>query len=227
MSNKTKSSGVGGGQPSKKSKGPLAKLFNSGTKEQVLNSMNSRFTGKRILLKAQDIYGRGKVPHGEEDFLFQYNITSINKDCKTAVLQYDDKCIKNGGNQFTSCPDTTGNESTINNYYLETSMADHELYNVHQGRVNKIINNEKDAMHKKQRDMSTDAIDDVSELEARISDGITAYALLVDEFEPCGDFRHHTIAKGPHQGKQVKKQRWSKIIFLTLLSINAHFPDPF
>ena len=115
MSNKTKSSGVGGGQLSKKNKGPLAKLFNSGTKEQVLNSMNSRFTGKRILLKAQDIYGRGKVPHGKEDFLFQYNITSINKDCKTAVLQYDDKCIKNGGNQFTSQPDTTGNESTINN----------------------------------------------------------------------------------------------------------------
>jgi hypothetical protein len=70
MLNKTKSSGVGGGQPSKKSKGPLAKLFNSGTKEQVLDSMKSIFTGKRILLKAQDIYGCGKVPHGKEDFLF-------------------------------------------------------------------------------------------------------------------------------------------------------------
>jgi hypothetical protein len=77
-------------------------------------------------------------------------------------------------------------------------MEDHELYNVHQGRGNKIINDEKDAMRKKQRDMRTNAIDDVSELEARISDGITAYALLVAEFEPCGDFHHHTIAKGPH-----------------------------
>jgi hypothetical protein len=55
MLNKTKSSGVGGGQLSKKNKGPLAKVFNSGTKEQVLDSMNSRFTEQWILLKAQDI----------------------------------------------------------------------------------------------------------------------------------------------------------------------------
>jgi DNA-directed RNA polymerase len=89
-SNKTKSSGVGGGQPSKKSKGPLATFFTSGTKEQVLESMISRYKGRRILLKAQDIYGRGKVPSGEEEYLFQYIIDSINEDCKTAILKYED-----------------------------------------------------------------------------------------------------------------------------------------
>lgn len=98
MSNKAKSSGVDGGSQAKKIKGPLATLFNSSTKEQIMNSMNSRFVGKRILLKALDIYGgHGKVPPGEEDFLFQYHIAFINNDCKSGLLHYDEKCIKNGG----------------------------------------------------------------------------------------------------------------------------------
>jgi len=46
MSNKAKSSGVSGGSQAKKIKGPLATLFNSSsTKEQIMNSMNSRFVG--------------------------------------------------------------------------------------------------------------------------------------------------------------------------------------
>jgi hypothetical protein len=175
MSNKAKSSGVGGGSQSKKIKGPLATLFNSSTNEQIMNSMNSRFIGKRILLKALDIYGgRGKVPPGEEDFLFQYHLASINNDCKSALLHYDEKCIKNGGDQFTSYPDTTGNESTILNYRLELFSVDHELFNTHQGRVNRIINDEKDLMRKMEQDTTHHkATDDVSDLEAKISDGST------------------------------------------------------
>ncbi len=72
-----------------------------------MNSMNSRFVGKCILLKALDIYGGcGKVPPGEEDFLFQYHLASINNDCKSGLLHYDEKCIKNGSDRFTSYPDT-------------------------------------------------------------------------------------------------------------------------
>lgn len=212
-SNKTKSSGVGGGQPSKKSKGPLATFFTSGTKEQVLESMISRYKGRRILLKAQDIYGRGKVPSGEEEYLFQYIIDSINEDCKTAILKYEEKCVTNGGHQFTNYPDTTGTESSIPNYYLSTFKEDHELYNAHNGRANKILNDEKDAVRKQQQKERVNAIDDVSDLEERINtEGITAYMLLVDEFQPCGVSRNHTIVKGPNKGKQVKKQKWSKII---------------
>jgi hypothetical protein len=229
MSNKAKSSGVGGGSQSKKIKGPLATLFNSSTNEQIMNSMNSRFIGKRILLKALDIYGgRGKVPPGEEDFLFQYHLASINNDCKSALLHYDEKCIKNGGDQFTSYPDTTGNESTILNYRLELFSVDHELFNTHQGRVNRIINDEKDLMRKMEQDTTHHkATDDVSDLEAKISDGSTVYALLVAEFQPCGDFRPHSIAKGPHKGKQIKKQKWSKCILSTHILINLDFPHPF
>lgn len=212
MSNKARNSVVGGGPQSKKIKGPLATLFNSGSKEQIINSMNSRFVGKRILLKAQDIYGRGRVPCGEEDFLFQYHLSSINDDCKSAVLQYDEKCIKNGGNQFTNYPDTTGDESTITNYCLETFTVDHELFNSHQGRVNRIINDEKDLMRKMQHDTRTKATDDVTDLDAKISEGATVYALLVAEFEPCGELRPHYIERGPHKGKQTKKQKWSECI---------------
>ena len=231
MSNKAKSSGDGGGSQAKRIKGPLlATLFNSSTKEQIMNSMNSRFIGKRILLKALDIYGgRGKVPPGEEDFLFQYHLVSINNDCKSALLHYDEKCIKNGGDRFTSYPDTTGNESTILNYRLELFSVDHELFNTHQGRVNRIINDEKDVMRKmEQGTMHHKATDNVSDLDAKISDGSTIHALLVGEFEPCGDFRPHTIAKGPDKGKQRKKQKWSKCILSTHILINLElFPRPF
>jgi hypothetical protein len=68
----------------------------------------------------------------------------------------------------------------------------------------------------------------VSDLDAKISDGSTVYALLVGEFEPCGDFCPHTIAKGPHKGKQMKKQKWSKCILSTHILINLElFPHPF
>ncbi len=212
MSNKAKSSVVGGRPQSKKIKGPLATLFNSCSKEQIMNSMNSRFVGKRILLKAKDIYGHGKVPRDEEDLLFQYHLSSINDDCKSAVLQYDEKCIKNGGDQFTSYPDTTGDESTITKYCLETFTVDHELFNVHQGRVNRMINDQKDLLCKMQQGTRTKASDDVTDLNAKISEGATVYSLLVAEFEPCGDLRPHTIERGPHKGKQTKKQKWSEFI---------------
>ena len=68
----------------------------------------------------------------------------------------------------------------------------------------------------------------MSDLDAKISDGSTVYALLVGEFEPCGDFCPHTIAKGPHKGKQMKKQKWSKCILSTHILINLElFPHPF
>ncbi len=88
-------------------------------------------------MKAQDIYPQGKVPPKEEEMLFQYGIAPINEDLQSAVIEYDDKCITNGGNQFTSYPDTTGHENKIDNYSLGTFQADHLLFNVHYGRSNK------------------------------------------------------------------------------------------
>jgi hypothetical protein len=184
--------------------------------------MISRYKGRRILLRAQDIYGRGKVPEGEEDYLFQYIIDSINEDCKTAVLKYEEKSITNGGDQFTNYPDITGDESSIPNYYLNTFKEDHELYNVHNGRVNKILNDEKDALRKQQRKERANAIDDVTDLEDRISEGTAAYKLLVAEFAPCGEFRVHTISKGQNQGRKVRKQKWSKSLICCIFCLTLH-----
>jgi hypothetical protein len=69
MSSKAKSSG-GGGQPSKKSKVAPTNFFGA-RKEDVMESMKSKYKGKQILLKAQDIYPRGKVPPKEAEMLFQ------------------------------------------------------------------------------------------------------------------------------------------------------------
>jgi hypothetical protein len=52
--------------------------------------------------------------------LFHYSIESIHKDLQSAVIEYDDKCITNGGNKFTSYPDITGHKNKINNYSLGT-----------------------------------------------------------------------------------------------------------
>ncbi len=99
----------GVGQPSKKSKVAPTNFFGA-CKEDVMKSMKSKYKGTQILLKAQDIYRRGKVPPKEEEMLFQYSIASINEDFQSAVIEYNDKCITNSGNQFTSSPDTTGHE---------------------------------------------------------------------------------------------------------------------
>ncbi len=100
MSSKAKSSG-GGGQPSKKSKVAPTNFF-GGRKEDVMESMKSKYKGKWILLKVQDIYPQGKGTPKEKEMLFQYSIAPINEDLQSAVIEYDDKCITNSGNQFTS-----------------------------------------------------------------------------------------------------------------------------
>ncbi len=60
-----------------------------------MESMKSKYKGKRILLKAQDIYPWGKAPPEEEEMLFQYSIASIDEDLQSAVIEYDGKCITN------------------------------------------------------------------------------------------------------------------------------------
>jgi hypothetical protein len=130
MSSKAKSSG-GGGQPSKKSKVVPTNFFGA-HKEDVMEFMKLKYKGKQILMKVQDIYPWGKLPPKEEEMLFQYSIASINKDLQSAVIEYDDKCITNGGNQFTSYPDTIGYENKINNYSLGTFQADHLLFTLRQ-----------------------------------------------------------------------------------------------
>ncbi len=188
-----------------------------------MESMKSKYKGKQILLKAQDIYPRGKVPPEKEEMFFQYSIAYINEDLQSAVIEYDDKCITNGGNQFTSYPDTTGHENKIDNYSLGTFQADPLLFNAHYGRSNKIKNDKEDAAWKLAQEETVKSGTNLFDLEERVRGGASVYALLVAEFQPCGDLRGHTIVKGPNQGMKVKKQMWSKINHLILFLISLLF----
>jgi len=73
------------------------------------------------------MYGRG-IPEGEENSLFQYSIASINLDEQTAIIDYDSKCIEEGGSQFTNYPDATGQDESINDCNLLIFKEDHELF---------------------------------------------------------------------------------------------------
>lgn len=68
-----------------------------------MKSMHDKFTGKGILLKDSQMYN-GNTPRGEETFLFQYSIIPINDDLNTAFVDFDEKCIKEGGNSFQAYP---------------------------------------------------------------------------------------------------------------------------
>ena len=101
---KKKSSSIIHGKPTKKTKKSVAAMmFN--TDDKILESVNEKYRGKRILLQAKSIY-KGRIPRGEEKFLFQYRIMEINDDCETAEIEYEDKCIVDGGNAFESYPET-------------------------------------------------------------------------------------------------------------------------
>ncbi len=144
-------------------------------------------------------------------------------------IAYDDKCITNGGNQFTSYPDTTGHENKINNNSLRTFQDDHLLFNVHYGRSNKIKNDKEDAARKLAQEETVKSGTNLFNLEERVRGEASAYALLVAEFQPCGGLCNHTIVKGLNQGKKVKKQKWSKInhLILFLISLLFVFLSPF
>ena len=50
-------------------------------------SLKKLYTNKRVLLKAKELY-RGKIPEGEEKYLFQYHVQGVNDDCKSFVLKF-------------------------------------------------------------------------------------------------------------------------------------------
>jgi hypothetical protein len=65
-----------------------------------------------VLLTAASLYGR-RIPAGEEEMLFQYHLGAVNSNNKTAIIEYNDKCIKDGNHVFQSYPDQQ--DSTIPN----------------------------------------------------------------------------------------------------------------
>jgi hypothetical protein len=86
---------------SKKKKQHQSTLFSDGN--EVLRGLFKAHKGKGLLIPAKVSYS-GQVPFGQEDYLFQYSVRSVNKDHKTLVIQYDERCISNDSDAFQDFP---------------------------------------------------------------------------------------------------------------------------
>ncbi len=79
---------------------------------------NCLHTRKCILLHAKDIY-KDAVPDGEEAFLFQYSVSQLTADCKTAIIDFDEKCIVEKGDMFQNYPNLGDEDTFIQDYKIE------------------------------------------------------------------------------------------------------------
>lgn len=209
--NKRASSAAGASSSAKKKKQQQVKmgqLFNN--KAFLRQSLKDAHEGKRLLLTASALY-TAAIPDGEKDLLFQYSITTINNDTKTATISFDNRCIKEGGDSFQNYPNTTDDDNVIVDYNIDTLKEDYELFNVHLGRVNKRLNDKKqEAIDKKAAEKMVSS-EDMSDLDAKFNAGKhSGYELLLGEFEPVGDLLEHVIQSGCNTGKMNYKQVWSE-----------------
>ena len=83
---------------SKKKKSQQMTLFGDSASLQA--SMTKAHKGTRLLLKSTAIYPRNRVPDGEEDYLFLYVVEKVNAKLKTAVTNFADRYVIEGGHQF-------------------------------------------------------------------------------------------------------------------------------
>jgi hypothetical protein len=85
----------GSGSSSKKKKSPTQQqLLSVPSKEsnkiKFCEALSCKYAGRQILLKATNLYGRS-CPKEEADLLFQYHILSMNADCETATIHFDER----------------------------------------------------------------------------------------------------------------------------------------
>jgi hypothetical protein len=220
MSRAMSSQGNAGSSKKRKSNLPFFYAGNLDKDEVCFDSMSKKYIGKWILLMAADIYSQGRVPSDKENILFQYYVVSVNRNFKTTVIVYDDRCIWEGGNQFMNYPNTTGADSQIDNYSLKTFELDEKRYNSNLGRTKKIVNDMKDAKERQAKEDSVRERQDCSNLQEGLNCGKSEYSLLLNEFVPVGGMQSHIIMKGLNVGKTSQKQKWSKSVPTTTYIIH-------
>ena len=201
-----------GSDSRKKSKTQVSLAHTFGNNAFLLASLRKTHIGKRILLRAKDIYN-GTVPHGEEAFLFQYSVSQVNADCKTATIDFDERCIVEKGDMFQNYPNLGDEDTSIQDYKIEMLNADHELFNAHLGRVNKRENDLRESKKKIEQDKKVRATDDVQDIDDKFHvQKIDGYSILVAEFLPEGALTDHLIQSGTNAGKMNTKQDWSTFL---------------
>jgi hypothetical protein len=201
-----------GSDTRKKLKTQVSLAHTFGNNAFLLASLRKTHIGKRILLRAKAIYN-GTVPNGEEAFLFQYSVSQVNADCKTATIDFDERCIVEKGDMFQNYPNLGDEDTSIQDYKIEMLNADHELFNAHLGRVNKRENDLRESKKKIEQDEKVRATDDVQDIDDKFHvQNIDGYSILVAEFLPEGALTDHLIQSGTNAGKMNTKQDWSTFL---------------
>ena len=137
----------------------------------------------------------------------------INPDCKTAVIDYDELKIEDGGDEFQDDPDLEHESSRINDYDVSRLHYDHEKFNEHLARINK-KRNDAEERRKKEIELSTSKLTDTfSDLQKLFNEGTAAFELLHGEFQAVSNLTEHKIQKaGKNFGKINYKQDWSEYL---------------
>ena len=153
-------------RPSKKPKKQrqLKQAFSATNSSFVLDGLNKVHKGKRILIPAAVLYPPNPVPEGEETTLFQYSVKSVNSDCTTATIDFDELCIKEGDDRFQDYPSTSDESTLIENYDLNRLKDDHENFNKHMGQVTRKLNDAAERRKKTHEKTVTRSVQDMSDL---------------------------------------------------------------
>ena len=90
--------------------------FSKKTKDIVdVESLKHLHTGKRLLLSADSLYD-DDPPEGEENYMFLYTVQTIyaaSNNKTKAVLDFQNRAIENGGDEFFSYADVEAEEKNI------------------------------------------------------------------------------------------------------------------
>ena len=197
------------------------------TSERKLDSLTKLHKGKRLLLKAEDIYT--SIPKGEEKFLFQYRINKVNDGGTTATLQYEWKYIEEGGTKFKAYPIDDGLvDNLMENYRVALIPEDHDLYNKYLGISVREANDLKAASDKAKLASKISAREDVTDIDDKIINReICAFDVAIGEFQPVGDEMEHVVAKGKDMGKITTKQTWSEFIYAIMFYLYESFANTY
>ena len=182
--------------------------------------MNKVHQGKRLLIPANGVYGNADaIPLEEKHLLFVYKLRKINPDGVKASLDFENKCIKQDGDNWVNFADTAAEDADIDsellNYdYKKNLKDDHERYNHYLGKINRVLNDKIAAEEEKLKEAALAEPNNVDAILTKYNERTEnpkekLYLILLEEFEPAGPLQDHTIGgTGKYAGQQSKKQLW-------------------
>ena len=165
----------------------------------IRKGLETYHKGKHLLLVSKYLCKQGQVPEGQEDFLWEYTFIKVNDDCKTGIIEFNQRYILDGVDHFINYPADDDQDTTIKKYKITGVEDDHELFNVHLHRVNKLVNDAKDRRRKEEEYRAVLKSDNVTNVIQKTEERHNGYNLLVNEFESCGPLEEHKTGRDVNQ----------------------------